>query len=148
MLIWQPQIFYICKLYLFFHMYDPFSIPCLAATVVFCKCPICSLTSMTTYWFLNWQTCFFFLIYSSIFWNSTYMCIYMNHYYWWSVDSLKCFTLVSYILLHIYDPFIIHVWCNFFLANAYKAFTEIHTENVQMCIHCYVRQCAVLLKFV
>ena len=29
-LSWQHQIFDICKLYLFPHIYDPFSIPCLA----------------------------------------------------------------------------------------------------------------------
>ena len=34
----QCEIFYICKPYLFFHIYDPLSIPCLAVTFEFCKC--------------------------------------------------------------------------------------------------------------
>ena len=29
-LSWQPKVFYICTPYLSFHIYDPFSIPCLA----------------------------------------------------------------------------------------------------------------------
>ena len=35
---WQFQIFYICKPYLFFHDYNPFSIPYLAVIFVLCKC--------------------------------------------------------------------------------------------------------------
>ena len=33
-LSWQSQIFYICKPYLFFHIYDPLSILCLALILV------------------------------------------------------------------------------------------------------------------
>ena len=39
-LCWQPQIFYICKPYFFFHMYDPFSIPCLAVKFNFLQVPM------------------------------------------------------------------------------------------------------------
>ena len=35
---WQPQIFYICKLYLFLYIYEPFNISCLVVTFVFYKC--------------------------------------------------------------------------------------------------------------
>ena len=31
-LSWQPQIFYICKQYLYLHIYDPPCMPCLAVT--------------------------------------------------------------------------------------------------------------------
>ena len=91
-LSWQSQIFYICKLYLFFYIYDPFlHIPSLAAIFVFCKCHwvfttiyndstlcnhICSFTSMTIYGSLVWQTYNnLFLFYVNIFKNCTHMCI-------------------------------------------------------------------------
>ena len=34
---WQPQPFYICMPYLFFHIYDPFCIRCLEVILVSCK---------------------------------------------------------------------------------------------------------------
>ena len=84
-----------CKPYLFFHVYNPLSIQCLAdISGFFWKCMwrftvihkeftfgshICSFIPMTTYGFLVWQTYFFFLIYVNIFWNYTYMCIYTKY---------------------------------------------------------------------
>ena len=65
---WQPEIFYIYKPYLFLHIYNPLTIPCLAIIFVLCKCLssfycnsyfivagyIFSFISMTTYVFLVW----------------------------------------------------------------------------------------------
>ena len=34
----HSQIFFICKQYLFFHIYVPFGFPCLVVIFVFCKC--------------------------------------------------------------------------------------------------------------
>ena len=51
---WQPQIFYICKPYLFFH-----TMICL---VIHVWQPYLLFHSMTTYGFLVWQTYFLFLI--------------------------------------------------------------------------------------
>ena len=73
----QPQIFYICKPNMFFLIYDQLSILCLVVIFVSWKCLwhftsiykysafnslISSFTSMTTYWFLLWQTYSFSLI--------------------------------------------------------------------------------------
>ena len=74
MLSWKTQIFYICKPYLFFHIYDPLHIPCMAVIFVLANAYAvftaihkhftlgshgCSFTSMTPYEFLILQIYFF-----------------------------------------------------------------------------------------
>ena len=74
---WQCKIFYTCRPYLFFHIYDALSILCLALFFFFCKClwsftaihkhftfgsHSSSSTSMATYQVLFWQPYFFFLL--------------------------------------------------------------------------------------
>ena len=138
-LSWQPQTFYICKPCLFFHIYDPLSIPCLEVIFIansydlfttihkdftFCS-HACSITSMTTYRFLVCQTYFFFFIYVNNFWNCTSMCTYTKDIMLMKsqVDGIKYFTFVGHICsFTTMIPLVFHIWQSYlscFFMNVY-----------------------------
>ena len=96
---WQPQIFYICKPYLFFHFYDPLWIPCLADIFLFPSL---------------WRT----------FWNCIHVYIYKIVI---SVTLTTSIFYMGKpcLFLHVHDPLVFHVWEPFF-ANAYEVFTALH----------------------
>ena len=111
-LSWQSQIFYICKTYIFFHIYDPWHIPCLPVIFVFykclwsfycnsykhftCVCNTCLSTSMITYRLLVLQI--YFLTHANIFWN-VHTCVYIPNTNVHKVLSSQqwYFTIVSHI---------------------------------------------------
>ena len=156
---WQPQIFYICKLYLFFHIYNPLSIPSFDSHMFLANAyevftaihnhftfGSCIFKSMTTYRFLIWQTYFFFLI-----WNCT-ECVYIqstNAHEVWSRQP-QIFDICKLCLfLIIYDPFSIPylVVVFVFLQNAYEVFTVIYKHfTLKLYTHVYINKILMCIK--
>ena len=140
----QPKIFYICKPYLFLHIYDPLIILSLAVTCVSCKClrrciaihkhftfgnHTCSFTSMTTYWFLTWQT-YFFLSVMPIPFEIVYTCVYIqntNAHEMLNWEPKILYISKPYLYFTSMIPLVFDVWQLYlFFANAHDIFTAIH----------------------
>ena len=88
-LSWEPQLFYICRPHLFFHIYDPWSIPCLALKFVLVLTPnllTFQISQSCLFFHINeysWIPClaviFLFFTYANNFWNCTYMYTYTEY---------------------------------------------------------------------
>ena len=101
---WQPQILYIFKPYLFLHIYDLFSIPCLAVMFVlfnftyfilfyfFCK-GLCSFTAIHRHFTLKLHTCVYVQNTSA------------HKAFSWQPQIF--FISMPYFFLHTYGPLII-----------------------------------------
>ena len=144
-LSWQSQIIYICKPYLFFHIYDPLHIPCLAVILVFFQIIFIKVVlHFITFHFWEpylffhiydnlWINCFvdhlFFLFYANIF-LIVHTWVYIQNTNAHEVLSLQLqyFIFVSHICsLTSITHLVFHVWkSHLFFAYLYEVSTAIH----------------------
>ena len=142
---WQPQIFYICKPYLFFHIYDTARISCLAVMFVFLQMStkfllqfISEISYLEAMFVLShlWPLVdplfgthiLFSLFYPNISWNCTRMYIQNTDTHDVLCWQLQIFDIISYICSFTsMMPLVFHVWQSYlFFVHAYDVSHVIH----------------------